>query len=332
MTDSNQAKGGRARASKLTREERSDIARKAALARWRSKKPIQATHAGVLKLGNIEMACANLPDGRRVVSEAAMLAGLGRSYSGYYSQRDAASKHSAVYPRYLAPKVLKPFISSVLEDLQIIPYIPPGGGAVAKGLDAELIPEICAVWLKARDAGKLSGVQLQTAAKAEIMVIALARVGIIALIDEATGFQYERQRDALQELLEEILSDKLRRWVKTFPDTYFRELCRLRGVKYRPDMKLPQYFGHLTNDLIYKRLHPGLLEKLKEMNPKVGGRRKHKHFQRLSAEHGDPRLFFHFGLLDGLMKTYDNYEDFKAKLDEIAPVYGELPLFDGGGE
>ena len=251
------AKGGRARAAKLTPEERSQIARQAAVARWRDATVVQATHVGSIKLGDIELACANLPDERRVISEAAMLTALGRGYSGYYSQRDAAAQPgTAVPPRYLSPKALQPFVSDELEKLQLVPYVSPGGGTVAKGLDAEAIPLICEVWLKAREAGVLSGPQLRTAAMAEMIVLGLARTGIIALIDEATGYQYERQRDALQELLEQFISDRLRRWVKTFPASYFRELCRLRKVTYRPDMKLPPYFGHLTNDIVYKRLHP----------------------------------------------------------------------------
>ena len=255
------ARGGRARAAKLTPEERSQIARQAAVARWRDAEGVQATHVGSIKLGDIELACANLPDERRVISEAAMLTALGRGYSGYYSQRDAAAEPgTAVPPRYLSPKALQRFVSEELEELKLVPYVSPGGGTVAKGVDAEAIPLICEVWLKAREAGVLSGAQLRTAAMAEMIVLGLARTGIIALIDEATGYQYERQRDALQELLEQIISDRLRRWVKTFPASYFRELCRLRKVTYRPDMKLPPYFGHLTNDIVYKRLHPQVLE------------------------------------------------------------------------
>jgi len=321
-----QAKGGKARARKLTKEQRSAIARKAAMTRWRSEAPVKATHAGVIVLGDIELACANLPDERRVVSEATMLQALGRGYSGYYSQRDAAAEPgTAVLPRYLAPKVLKPYISKDLENLQLIPYTTPTG-SLAKGLNAELIPEICEVWLKARQDGKLSDAQERTAAKAEMIVLGLARVGIIALIDEATGYQYERQRNALQELLQDYLSDKLRRWVQTFPPAYFRELCRLRKVPYRPDMKLPPYFGHLTNDIVYKRLHPSVLEELQKLNPREDGRRKHRHHQWLSLDVGHPALLRHLGAVVGLMKISDSYEVFKERLDVVAPVYEDLPL------
>lgn len=323
-----QSKGGLARAKKLTKRERSEIAKKGATARWREAEAAKATHVGTIRLGDIELACANLPDERRVISEAAMLSALGRGYSGYYSQRDAAAEPgTAVLPRYLAPKALKPFISEELENLQIIPYIPPAGGTVAKGLNADAIPLICEVWLKAREAGVLSEAQLRTAAKAEIIILGLARTGIIALIDEATGYQYERQRDALQEMLQEFLSERLRRWVKTFPNAYFKELCRLRGVPYRPDMKLPPYFGHLTNDIVYKRLAPSVLEELQHRNPTdEKGRRKAKNFQWLSENVGHPKLLQHLGLTVGLMKISNNYDIFKRHLDHAAPQLDDMPL------
>jgi hypothetical protein len=156
----------------------------------------------------------------------------------------------------------------------------------------------------------------------------LAHVGIIALVDEATGYQADRARKALAEILERFISDELRRWVKTFPDDYFKELCRLKGVTFRSDMKLPQYFGHHTNDIVYKRLAPSVLKKLQEKNPTTeSGRRANKNFQWLSEDMGHPKLLQHLGLVVGAMKLSANYEDFRKNLDKIAPVYKDAPLF-----
>ena len=81
------------------------------------------------------------------------------------------------------------------------------------------------------------------------MICGFASVGIIALVDEATGYQYERPRRDLEEYLKKFLSEDLLCWARTFPGDYFKHLCRLKNVELRPDTKLPQYFGHLTNDL-----------------------------------------------------------------------------------
>jgi hypothetical protein len=67
-------KGGKARAEKLSAEQRSEIAKKAVEARWarvRGEKPLsqipKATHAGTLKIGDVELSCAVLEDGTRVL-------------------------------------------------------------------------------------------------------------------------------------------------------------------------------------------------------------------------------------------------------------------------
>ena len=156
----------------------------------------------------------------------------------------------------------------------------------------------------------------------------LARVGIIGLVDEATGFQYDRPRRDLEEYLKKFLSESLRRWVRTFPADYFKHLCRLRGVELRTDMKLPQYFGHLTNNLVYRRMAPGLVRRLKEHRAEHG-KPNAKLQQCLSVDFGVPEVLVHLGTVVGLMKLHTDYDAFEKQLDTIAPVYPATPgLFD----
>jgi hypothetical protein len=167
--------------------------------------------------------------------------------------------------------------------------------------------------------------QLEIAERADILIRGFAHVGIVALVDEATGFQYARQRDALEKMLEEYLSAELRRWVRTFPSEYFKELCRLRRVQFRPDMRLPQYFGHLTNDIVYNRLHPRVLKELKERSIDDDGKRgSNKLHQWLSEEKGHPKLIQHLGLAIGYMRISSDYEQFHELLDRGAPVPEDL--------
>jgi ABC-type iron transport system FetAB ATPase subunit len=68
---------------------------------------------------------------------------------------------------------------------------------------APVLPQICDVWLKARDAEALRGIaQATIAAKADILMRGLAHTGIIALVDEATGYKDVRDRRALQQILD----------------------------------------------------------------------------------------------------------------------------------
>lgn len=232
-------------------------------------------------------------------------------------------------PAFLTAKNLKPFIDNELyvTSSQIV-FKPLQRGNRAFGYPAQLLPKVCEVFLKARDAGMLAKTQTHIAKQAEILIRGLATVGILALVDEATGFQYDRPRRDLEEQLKKFLSDELRRWVRTFPAEYFKELCRLRHVELRPDMTLPSYFGHLTNNLVYRRIAPGLLKKLKERRSERGSPSNKLHSW-LSEDIGFRAVLVHLGTVVGLMKLNTDYKTFERQLDQIAQIYPETPgLFD----
>ena len=94
-------------------------------------------------------------------------------------------------------------------------------------------------------------------------------MGIIALVDEATGYQYQRKKRDLAAILEAFIAKELQPGIKTFPDEYYTQLFRLRGLEFPKDsVKRPQYFGTLTNDIVWKRLAPGVLTEMKKVVPK----------------------------------------------------------------
>lgn len=317
------SRGGKARAKSMTAEERSENARLAVEARWtrQGKTPTPRAAYGSsdrpLRIGEIELPCYVLEDGTRVFSQRGLQSGLEMGVGGGANRMAKFANDIDVSGskfNSLAARIRNP-----------IKFIPPHGGPTASGYEATILVDLCDAVLQARKDKTLPSGLGPIADRCEILVRAFAKVGIIALIDEATGFQYERQRDALEELLEEFLSAELRKWVKTFPASYFRELCRIRHVAYRGDMKLPQYFGHLTNDVVYSRLAPKVLEALKELNPSKNSRREHKHFQWLSEGLGHPKLLQHLGTVIGLMKISDDWDTFKKHLDVAAPLYEDCP-------
>jgi hypothetical protein len=333
------AKGGHARAETLPPERRKAIASRAALARWRGDgtRPIKASYAGTLKIGDMELDCANLPDGRRVISESTLMRALGRGYSGYYSQRDAAGDPSAVLPRYVAPVSLRPFITDELMSLlsKPVPYLPPpnkdgGRGGPAKGVEAETLPMICDVWLKARAEGVLTDVQLRTAAKAEVLIRGLATVGIVALVDEATGYQQTRDREALQAILDLFLRKELAVWAKRFPDAFYEQIFRLRGWKWRGmHVNRPQVVAHYTKDLVYARLAPGILKELETRTPREARRSKKARFHMwLTDDIGHPALAQHVHAVMGLMRAARSWDQFMSMINAAFPKMGDtLQLF-----
>jgi hypothetical protein len=330
--------GGKARALSLSDEARAESARKAAEARWKKagKTPTvrRATHIGTLKLGDVEIACAVLEDGTRVISERGLLGGLGIKYGGGLSRARESENGAGRLPLFVGFKNLRPFVDNDLAALlqNPIEYRAIQGGNPAHGLRAELIPKVCGVWLGARDAGVLTAGQRLVAAKADILIRGLAEVGIVALVDEATGYQDDRDRRALAKILEAFVQKELKPWVHTFPVDYYKELYRLRGLAYPPQgNKMPRYFGVLTNNIVYDRLAPGVLAELRRVTPRDDkGRLKNHLHRRLTDDVGHPKLLQHLGAVVTVMKFAEDrdYDGFMKLLDKHYPKQTPLPLFD----
>jgi hypothetical protein len=321
-------KGGKARAKKLTPQDRSHIARQGALARWEKEKNVTlpiATHEGVLTIGDAEIACANLDNGMRVLTQSSFMLALGRSRQAKGRQYYDGDVN---LPAFLTAKNLKLYIPNDLAVTSSQIVFAAKNGQRAFGYSADLLPKVCYVFMDAKEAGVLNPKQEHIAEQAKMLIRGFAHIGIRALVDEATGYQLERPRRDLEEQLKKFLSESLRKWVRTFPADYFKHLCRLRGVEFREDMKLPQYFGILTNNLIYRRIAPGLLRKLKERRVEMG-RPNEKLHSGLSLDIGVPEVLVHLGVVVGTMKLNTTYEAFEKQLDQIAPIYPETPgLFD----
>lgn len=314
------AKGGLARAAAMTAEQRSASARKAALAKAELRKLPKATHEGELKLGVIGIPCAVLEDGRRLLTQSGVMVALGRSRQAkgrdYYDS-------DVNLPAFLSAKNLRPFISNDLGVTSSQVEFVTSRGTRAFGYAAESLPKVCEVYLRARTAGELDKRQEHIAAQAELLVRGLAQVGIIALVDEATGYQKDRDKDALAQILEAFVAKELQPYVKTFPPEFYEHLFRLRGLPYPPEKAQykPQYFGTLTNDIVYKRIAPGVLAELKKEASK--DERKGKLHQRLTPALGHPKLREHLASVTTVMKLSGDYDDFLGKLDTVHPRYGD---------
>jgi hypothetical protein len=322
------AKGGEARAKKMTAAERSAGASAAAKARWDKEKEVADAVCGSpdkpLRIGDVEIECYVLIDGTRVVTQASFLGALGR-----HRRAKGYRERNVELPPILQGKAIAPYIPSTInEKAKPITFALPQGGR-ASGYNAELLPEVCEVYLRAREKGALSAPQERTAVQAEIIMRGLATVGIIALVDEATGYQDIRARDALATILEEFIAKEIQAYVQTFPPDFYGEMFRLRGLPFPVEtIHKPQYFGHLTNQVVYERLAPGVLEELKKVNPKdAKGQRKRKHFQHLTTNIGYPKLREHLGSVVTLMRISNDWDDFMVKLDQIHPRVGDtIPM------
>lgn len=329
------AKGGKARARSLPAEARKDIARRAASARWRSKEDGDLPKAlcggkEPLRIGTLELPCYVLEDGvtdrdedRRVITASALQQAIGMTPSGG-SPRLAAFAES-VAPNSVAAQDLSSRLNSPIE------FVLPQGG-VAKGYSAMLLADLCDAILEARRRGQLTERYKHIAEAAEVVMRGLANVAIVALIDEATGYEKVRRRLALADILDRYLDDKLNPWTKTFSDDFYINLFRLLKWDYqklKPGDTKPAQIGLITRDVVYRRLHPGIVEELQKSNPYVvPGRRMHKHHQWLSQEVGHPALKEHLARIETIMKLSDDWLDFQNKLQRAMPMQWDTNFFD----
>lgn len=331
--------GGKARAESLSADARSEIARRAASARWNDKvSSRKAVAEAPLKINasgdtHIEFECAVLDDETRVISERAFARAIGAKRGGSHWQRRKRDPNGAQLPVFLSANNLKPFINIELASALSSPIMyQTKTGQHAHGIRADLIPQILDVWLKARDAGNVLTERQQGFAKlADIIMRGLAVTGIVALIDEATGYQDLRAKDALAKVLEAFVQKELRPWVHTFPVDYYKEIYRLKGWIWPPEKanRMPRIVGKMTNDIVYARLAPGVHDELHRSTPRDGkGRLKTHLHRRLTADVGHPKLLQHLGAVTTVMKFADDYDGFVKMLDKHYPRQMQAPLFD----
>lgn len=313
------AKGGLARAAALSPERRREIALLGAKAKHSLPK---ASHAGVLEISALKIPCYVLEDGTRVLSQR----GFNEAFGLVHGGADPRNTGGQRMPRFIRLRALERFISN---DLTVgltrpIEFTPPHGGRSVTALPAVLLPEVCNVWLRAREEKALEGRHLETAQQAEILTRALAHVGIIALVDEATGFQDERPKLALQEIFNTFLRTELAAWTKRIPDEFYREIFRLRkwnwtGMK---GGKRPQVLAYYTVDLVYSRLLPNIMDELESRMPRTeGGKRKGKLHQLFSDDVGHPALSQHLYATITVMRVAEDgdWDGFMRMMNRAHP-------------
>ncbi len=319
-------KGGIARAQRLSTEERSEISRRAAAARWGNVHV--AYHTGTMQIGDISISAAVLEDQTRLLSQATVLTALGRNPQK--SRRSRGDSDDLRAP-FLVANNLQPFISDELRELvEPIAFRVAGEGSTKSwGYRAEMLPLVCWVYLDAQAAGKLNPKQEAVAKAAGVLARGLARVGIIALVDEATGYQEVRARDELTRILEHYVQAEFRPWIKTFPDEFFREIYRLQDWEYKPGTsKRTPYVGKLINKYVYEQLPPNVLDELRRLNPrKPSGHRSYKHFQFLTPDTGNDHLNQQISTVTTLLRVARNKQDFEDLFERaFPPAQARLPL------
>jgi len=274
-------------------------------------KILKATHEGKLEIGEMKIPCAVLADGTRLLTQGGFLKAIGRSRT----PKAGTGSSVAEIPFFLSANNLKPFISKDLLLSTVPVRFITAGGREAWGYNADLLPKVCVVYLSANDEGNvIKSNQENIVRHCEILIRGLAHVGIIALVDEATGYQEVRRKDELNQILKMYISPELLPWAQKFPEEYFMEIFRLKGWPYEPgSVKRPGVIGSWTNKYVYDQLPKGVLAELKKKTPRdAKGRRKHRYHQLLTLDIGNIHLEKQLVAVMTLFRAASNWRVFEG--------------------
>jgi hypothetical protein len=317
------AKGGLARAESMTPEQRKEAASKAAKERWKRAKTKHvavepresiptATYKGILPLMGMDVPCYNLDNGLRVIGRTS------------FTELLTDIKGGGDLEKYLGVSSLKPFINMTLVLEGMVAFrLPEVAGLErdVKGLTTSLVIDVCRGFVTALEATivkpkehKLTTRQLEMAMKASMLLSACAKVGLDALIDEATGYQYDRAEDALQIKLRAYLEKEMRKWEPTFPEELWIEFARLTNWKGTVTQR-PKYWGKLVMELVYTYLDKDVAKWLKENAP--APRHGQNYHQWLSAQFGLKKLVEHIWMLIGVARTCQTMHELRERMAEL---------------
>ena len=319
------SKGGKARASVLTPEERSEIAKAAARARWgsknegreqasdspgKSRKPLQqqeqvsgpptALFPGKLQMGDAEFAVYVLDNGKRVMAQREVVRLLTGRVTGKLAN-------------YIGSQNLRHYIGSSKIADEVIQFLIPGTQYKGNGFEATLLLDICDAFLRARADRVLTKNQLVIAGQAEIITRACAKVGIIALIDEATGYQEFRKKQELQLKLQAFIADDMQEWARMFPDEFWFELARLESIHYSPRNR-PLRWGKYIMAFVYDAIDKDVGKELRSKNPDPHFRKNHHQWLK---EFGRQKVHDQIQKVVTIMKLCDDMDDFRDKFKRV---------------
>ena len=261
-----------------------------------------AKYRGVLELNRANVDCYVSENELRLVSIKGAWLALAQEERG-----DGA--------RLWGLKPLEAYISAGSMGARLVLLTLPGTTTIAKCLTHDTFLELCGAYLQAMvDGNLITDRQKRIAKSSRIILSACAKIGLMALIDEATGYQQHRADNALQVKIQAYILDELRGWEKAFPDELWEKFGRLTNWD-KPLQHRPKYWGKLVYELIYDALDPDVAEYLKtnKPNPKY----KQNWHQWLSKDFGAKALHIHINQVVGIAKTCDTIVELKEKVAHL---------------
>lgn len=307
-----QSMGGKARSEALSAEQKREIARVAAKARWDGR-PIQATHKGSFEEHfGIDVDCYVLDDQQKtaVISQSGMAKALKLSDGG------------TAFPRFLATKGMSILVGDEMRGKlsQPIKFQWGTGGveqppAVVHGFDVALLIDLCRIIIQAENAGTLTTRSAKVAEQARVIVAASAKAGIKGLVYALAG--YNPSASEVIAAFKLYVQEEARKYEKEFPPELYQAWYRLYQIQPIQGRGRPWEFKKLTVDHIYEplaRSNGKILELTRAQKSKDGDRRK-KLFQFLS-EVGTRALRLQLGRVLEMAESSPDLATYETKVNE----------------
>ncbi len=304
------AKGGIARAKSLTKEQRSEIAKKAAAARWKSK-ILRATHRGnFLDDFGIDAECYVLYDESKTVvvtkTGLSQLLGIGE-HARDLDQLLGAQYMSKYRDLELQRKMENPYKFQLTSKSKTVHQ--------ALGYDITAIVDIGRALIEAKDNDDLPQSRLKAAAAAQRLINASAKAGIKGVAYALAGYRPEVQ--AVIDEFKAFVREEARQYEKEFPDELYEEWYRLYGLN-RPEKGRPIRFGQLTNMQIYTPLAKSkgkILEQIRASRDENGKQSDKLHL--FLSEIGVKALRQHIGKLLGVAAMSETREEYEKGIEKV---------------
>lgn len=277
----------------------------------------QIMRAGYVEIGEVKLYSFVTRSEKRLITATDVFKAVGRTRRGEVRVKG--------YPTFIGARNLIPYIDDEMRArMEPIRYRAKNG-RVSEAYDATIIPLVADLYIKAHDDGVLSALQETVYQRSMIIIRSLAKVGITALIDEATGYQEDREARALQRLLQAYIAEDLLKWQPHFPREFYEQIYRLYGIseKFDPlNPKRPQWIGTFTNKYVYGVFPDEVMKEIRRKNPPMETAhstvyRGFKHFQFLTESVGLPQLDKHLAALIGVMKLSSDMKSFDANFKKV---------------
>ncbi|WP_336046018.1 P63C domain-containing protein [Solibacillus ferritrahens] len=269
---------------------------------------IQATHKGEWTPNgtDINIECYVLENGERVFSLRGTARTMGLKGGG-----------ALALPRMLNANYIQDYLSEDLKTWleetsngKVQKIIPPEGGNNFHAFKATLLVDLSDAFYRAKNDGIFDkpgmSYQKELADRLYNITLAFSKVGINALIDEITGYQDIREKNALQKLLDLYVEELFRPWERKFPEEFYKEIYRLKGWEYTGSSQRPHTVAKITNEFIYSFLPDDVMREVRERKSK-----NEKIHQWLSSEVGLNHLEKQITSTTTLMRASDSWEEFE---------------------